>query len=79
MTVESNYAIAVATLSDWFNSLAPVYQPMRRKIDQDHSRLARANFPAIGIVTNLNWFISLFARAVIGQSYYFGVCFTTLK
>ena len=31
MTVESNYAIAIATLSDWFKNLTPVYQPMRRK------------------------------------------------
>ena len=28
MTVESNYAIAIATRSDWFKNLAPVYQPM---------------------------------------------------
>ena len=31
MTFESNYAIAIATLSDWFKNLAPVYQPVRRK------------------------------------------------
>ena len=31
MTVESNYAIAIATLSDWFKSVAPVFQPVRRK------------------------------------------------
>ena len=29
MTIESNYAIAIATLSDWLKSFAPVYQPMR--------------------------------------------------
>ena len=26
MTVEHNYAIAIATLSDWMKSLAPVFQ-----------------------------------------------------
>ena len=29
MTVESNYVIAIATLSDWLKRLAPVFQPMR--------------------------------------------------
>ena len=27
MTVESNYVIAIATLSDWLKRLAPVFQP----------------------------------------------------
>ena len=31
MTVESNYLIAIATLSDWLKRLAPVFQPMRCK------------------------------------------------
>ena len=31
MTVENNYAIAIATLSDWLKSLAPVFQSMRSK------------------------------------------------
>ena len=31
MTVESNYVIAIATLSDWLQRLAPVFQPMRIK------------------------------------------------
>ena len=29
MTVESNSVIAIATLSDWLERLAPVFQPMR--------------------------------------------------
>ena len=28
MTVESNYVIAIATLGDWLERLAPVFQPM---------------------------------------------------
>ena len=42
MSVDSNYAIAIATLSDWFKKLAPVNQLMRRKgkTNQDlHARL----------------------------------------
>ena len=31
MTVERNYVIAIATLSDWLKNLAPVFQPMRSK------------------------------------------------
>ena len=31
MIVESNYAIAIATLSDWLKRLAPGFQPMRSK------------------------------------------------
>ena len=28
MTVEHNYEITIATLSDWMKSLAPVFQPI---------------------------------------------------
>ena len=31
MTFESNYVIAIATLSDWLKRLAPGFQPMRSK------------------------------------------------
>ena len=31
MTVESNYVIAIALLSDWLKRLAPVFQPTRSK------------------------------------------------
>ena len=31
MNVESKYSIAIAMLSDWLKSLAPVFQPMRSK------------------------------------------------
>ena len=29
MTVESNYSIAMAALSDWLKNLVPVFQPMK--------------------------------------------------
>ena len=31
MTVESQYAIAIASLSDWLKNLSPFFQPMRSK------------------------------------------------
>ena len=42
MTVESNYMIATATLSDWLKRLAPVSQPMRSK-----TKTNRVIFPAL--------------------------------
>ena len=41
MTVESNYAIAIATLSDGFK------KSTNEKESQKQSRLARAIFPAL--------------------------------
>ena len=72
MTVESNYPIAIATLSDWFKNLAPVYQPVRRKTKTNrdlHKRLSRALSKLHGIATNVAWFFELFAHAVIGRSH----------
>ena len=34
MIVEDNYAITIATLSDWFKNITPVSQPTRRKTNQ---------------------------------------------
>ena len=42
MTVESNFAVAVATPSDWLKNLALVFQPMRKKTKT--SRTLRARF-----------------------------------
>ena len=41
MTVESNYAITIATVSDWLTSLAPVYQPMRGETKTNRDLHAR--------------------------------------
>ena len=43
MTVESNYAIAIATLSDWLKRVAPVFQPMTSKTKTN--RHVRVIFP----------------------------------
>ena len=42
MTVESNYAIAIAiaALSDWLKRLAPVFQPMRSKAKTNRTTYA---------------------------------------
>ena len=69
MTVESNYAIAIATVGDWFKNIAPIYQPTRAYVSQHQSRLAHAicSAPSASyMVTNSNWFTELFAPAAIG-------------
>ena len=37
MAVESNYANAIATRSDWLKILAPAFQPMKSKTKTDRS------------------------------------------
>ena len=78
MTVESNYVIVIATLSDWLKRLAPVFQPMRSKPKpialcmRDFSRgLSKLHV----IARNFDWFIALSAPVVIGRSNYFGFGF----
>ena len=71
MTVESNYGIEIATLGDWLENIAPVYQPMKRKrktIAICTRNFSRALNKLHGIATKLDWFIALFAQAVIGRS-----------
>ena len=50
MTVESNYVIVIviviATLSNWLKRVAPVFQPMRSK-NQNQSHHVRVIFPAL--------------------------------
>ena len=45
MIVKRTYMITIATLSDWLENLAPVFQPMRRK-NRNHSFLVRVIFRA---------------------------------
>ena len=78
MTIESNYVIAIATLSDWFKNLVTVFQPMKRKTKTKRD-FSRALSKLHGIVMNFDWFTALFAPAVIGRSNYFDICFTTLR
>ena len=76
MTVESDYVIAIATLSDWLKRLAPVFQRMRRKTKsiapctRDFSRTS-GEFQVIA--RNCDWFMELFVPVVIGRSNCFGL------
>ena len=40
MTLESNYVIAIATLSDWLKRLAPFFQSIRRKTKTNRTMYA---------------------------------------
>ena len=70
MTVESNYAIAIATLSDWLKP-APVFQPRTSKAKTNRTLYGRF-LPRFGPVTviarNSDCFIALFAPVVIRWS-----------
>ena len=59
------YSIAIATLSDRFKTLAPVFQPREAK-----SKPCTRFFPRFR-----NWFMTLFAPVVIGRSVCFGIDF----
>ena len=80
MTVESNYATAIATPNDWLRRLAPVFQPMRSKTKTNPAMYA-CFFPRLSklqiIARNCDWFIALSAPVVIGRSNCFGFGFAT--
>ena len=50
MTVQTNYAIASGTLSDWLKDDAPAYQSMRRKTKTNRDLYA-GFFPSFEQVT----------------------------
>ena len=84
MNVESDCAIAIATLCDWFKNLTLVYQPMKRKTKTNHDLHTRF-FPRFEQVTQNCYEFGLvhcavkFAPVVICRSNSFGICFTTLN
>ena len=81
MTVESNYVIAIATLSDWLKRLAPVFQPMRIKtktIAPCTRDFSRASSELHVIARNCDWFNALFASVVVGRSNCLGFGFSTV-
>ena len=71
MTVEDNYVIAIATLSDWLKRLEPIFQP--KPIEPCTRDFSRALSELQVIATNCDWFIVLFAPVVIGRSNCFGL------
>ena len=59
MTIESNYVIAIAALSDWLKNLAPVYQPLKKKTETKPIATCTRDFSRAvsklhGIATNLD-------------------------
>ena len=44
MSVESNYVIAIAALSDWLKRLAPVFQPMKSKTKNNRAPSSFTSF-----------------------------------
>jgi len=47
MIIETNYAIAIAALSDWLKNLALVFQLMRSETKTNRIGIVRAIFPAL--------------------------------
>ena len=80
MTVESNYVIAIATLSDWlkrrqfFSQREAKPKPMA-PCTRDFSR-ALSELQVIA--RNCDWFIALSTPVVIGRSNCFGFGFSTV-
>ena len=74
MTVEGNYTIVIATLSDWLKNLTPVFQSVGSKTPctRDFSRTL-SNLQVIA--RNSDSFIAPFTPVVIC---YFGIGFSTV-
>ena len=77
MTVESNYAIAIATLTDWLKNIAPMFHPMRSKTRTTHT-FARDLSKLRVIARNSDCLIALFSPVINGRSIYFGIHFSTV-
>ena len=73
MAVESNYVIAIATLSDWLKSLAPNFQLEEAK--PKPIAPCRTLSELHVIAGNCDWFIALLPPALIGRSNCFGFGF----
>ena len=82
MTVESNYVIAIATLSDWLKRLAPVFfnqwEAKPKPIAPCAHDFSRASSELQVIAGNCDWFMALFVPVMIGRSYCFDFGFSTV-
>ena len=78
MTVESNYAIAIATLSDWLKKFFNQRESKPKPIAPCTCGFSRALSELQVIARNYDWFIALPAPVVIGQSNCFGFGFSTV-
>ena len=77
MTVENNYAIAIAKLTDWLKNFAPMFHPMRRKTRTNHTITCDLS-KLRAIARNSDCLIALFAPVIIGRSIYSGIHFSTV-
>ena len=80
MTVESNYVIEIATLSDWLKRFAPVFNQWKatpKPIVPCTRDFFRASSELQVIARNCDWFIALPVPVVIGRSNFFGFSFST--
>ena len=81
MTVESNYVIAIATLSDWLKDSHQFFNQWEAKpkpIAPCMRDFSRALSELQVIAKNCDWFIALSAPVVIGRSNCFGFGFSTV-
>ena len=80
MTVQSNYSITIAMLSDWLSNLSRFFQSLRTKTKSNRTLYARF-FPRFKpklqvIARNSDWFFALLAPVLIGRRNYFGIGFS---
>ena len=71
MTVESNYVIAIASLSEWLIVTRQFFSQLETKPKPIAPRtryFPRALSKLRVVATNFDWFIALFAPVVIGRS-----------
>ena len=69
MTAESNYTIAIATLSDWLKNLALDFQPTRskNKTNRNCTRDFSLALSKLQVTArNSDWFIALSAMNLLG-------------
>ena len=78
MTVESNYAIRIASLSDWLKNLALLFQPTRSKTKTNPTLCARFFAALSKLQFSVDWFNALFVPVVIGRSNHFGIGYLTV-
>ena len=81
MTVESNYVIAIATLSDWLKDTPQFFNQWEAKskpIAPCTRDFSRASSELQVIARNSDSFMALFVPVVIGQSDYLGFGFSTV-
>ena len=81
MTVESNYVIAIDTLSDWLKDSRQFFNQWEAKakpIVPCTRDFSRASSELQVIARNCDWFIPLFVPVVIGRNNCFGFGFSTV-